>query len=297
MEKTNVLTLVITLVVGVILCGALLGPVINDVTETERTFDNSAYGFYQMKALEVGDLWERSENVWTYNEETIILSDDANVSILVLDNTAFRQNGDVRGTTQTSNNFVNAEVTEEGIVMFNEDKPISFNSGYGAVSEGGDYILKTYTDKAYVLEDTPLWITGVTGFAGAGSAANIICHIEGTIKDGLTITLGPVKNGTTSNLQAGEYTINYSEVPGYNGLYLIEGVSFTITADNTVDEVVTPISVDATYSTFVIPKEVTAERTVHLTDGQNSLIGVIPIMVIVALLMAAVGAIALRRGD
>lgn len=297
MEKTNVLTLIITLVVGVILCGALLGPVINDVTETERTFDNSAYGFYQMKALEVGDLWERSENVWTYNEETITLSDDANVSILVLDNTAFRQNGYVRGTTQTSNNFVNAEVTEEGIVMFNEDKPISFNSGYGAVSEGGDYILKTYTDKAYVLEDTPLWITGVTGFAEAGSSANIICHIEGTIKDGLTITLDPVKNGTTSNLQAGEYTINYSEVPGYNGLYLIESVSFTITADNTVEDVVTPVSVDATYSTFVLPKEVTAERTGHLTDGQNSLIGAIPIMVIVALLMAAVGAIALRRAD
>ena len=42
MEKMNALTLIITLVVGVILTGALLGPVVNDATATEKTFTYTA---------------------------------------------------------------------------------------------------------------------------------------------------------------------------------------------------------------------------------------------------------------
>ena len=41
----------------------------------------------------------------------------------------------------------------------------------------------------------------------------------------------------------------------------------------------------------------TAELANHLTPGQIALLNAIPIMVIVALLMAAVGAVALRRAD
>ena len=43
MEKMNVLTLIITLVVGVILTGALLGPVVSDATKTTETFTNEGY--------------------------------------------------------------------------------------------------------------------------------------------------------------------------------------------------------------------------------------------------------------
>lgn len=296
MEKTNLLTLVITLTVGIILAGSLLMPVVNDATTTENTFDNSAYGYYQMKELEVGDIWQRDGTTWTLNDETITLSDQDNVSILALDNTAVRQNGYLRGTTQSSNNFVSGEVTEEGILMFNEDKPIAYTSGYGATTKG-DYILKTYTDQAYVHGDTLLWVTGATGFPNTSSAANVIIHIEGTIDDGFTITVNPVKNGTTSNYVVGEYTVNYTEVPGYLDLYKITNIQFTLTADNTVDEVTTTVTTNVTYSTFVLPKEITAEKAVHFTDGENALIMALPVLIIIGLVIVALGAIVIKNRD
>lgn len=298
MEKMNVLTLVITLVVGVVLCGAMLVPVINDVTETERTFDNTAYGYYQMKEFEVGDKWERDGTTWTLNGETLTTDASDTVSIIVSNNEVVRQGGSIRGTLFGSNNLTAAEVVTvdsvDKLIFNNGTTPYDYDSGYGATNDG-DYILKTYTDKAYVHGDTNLWATGVTGQAGTDSRGNLIVHIEGTINDGVTITVDKVNNGLSSNIVVSDATINYETVSGYDDLYLIDTITFTITTDYTVDEVTTSITTNATYSTFVLPKEITAERSVHLTDGQNSLIGVIPIMVIVALLMAAIGVITLRR--
>lgn len=294
MDPKRIVALVVGASVMVLIFSALLVPIINDATTTEKTFDNTSYGYYQMKALEVGDIWERNESTWTHNDETLVTQSLGTVSILALDNTAVRQNGQLRGTTQSSNNFVNGEVTEEGILLFNEDKPIPFDSGYGATLDG-DYILKTYSDKAYVNGDTALWVTGVSGFNDLSSNANFIVHIEGTIDDGVTITVTAVKNGTSSNFVVGDYTINYAPVAGYNDLYLIDNITFNVTAYNSEaeDNVTTAVS----YSTFVLPKEVTAELTIHPDSATNALLSAIPIIVMIGIVLAVVGVAIVGRND
>lgn len=294
--NNKLIPIVMTLVVGIILAGSVLMPVLKDATTVHETFDNAPYAYYQMKELEVDDTWTRTDSTWKFNDETLTTASDNKVSVLATDNTAFRQNAYVIGTTQYSTNFVIAEVTAEGIVMFNEDKPISYTSGYGA-TPNGDYILKTYTDKAYVHGDTNLWVTGITGLPGAANTRDMVIHIEGTINDGVTVTGSPIKNGTTDNFASSDVVINYTAVDGFEDLYLIESVTFNFTVDflNGDDPSETK-SGSATYSTFVLPKEITAERTVHLTNGQIALMGAIPVLVIVALLVVAVGVVA-RRND
>lgn len=297
--KTNVLTLIITLVVGVILTGALLGPVISDVSKTSNDFDNSSYAIYNMKELETGDNWTYADSTWSLNGDALTTSGSGSISVIVTDNAVIRQNSQARGTTVNMNGVSDVEiieVTDSNALSINDSTEVAYTAGYGATGEG-QYIMKTYSDKAYVTGDTPIWATGITSLVDGKSKSNMVCHIEGTINDGLTVTVSNVSAGTVSDIVVGEYTLNATKVDGYKDLYLLDNVVFGITANYT--DVDTPVeySINASYSTFILPKTITAELSDHLTPGQISLMGAIPIMVIVALLMTAVGAIALRRND
>lgn len=294
--ENKFIAVAVGLTVGVILLSGFLWPIVSDATATEKTFDNTAYGFYQMREIETGDSWVRDGTTWTLNgDEVTSLSSDA-VSVITTDNVVFRQNGQIRGTTYASNNFTSGTaVDHDGTPAIQiGSNYIDYSVGYTAVDEG-THILKTYTDKAYVNGDTPLWVTGVTGFPNQPSDANVIVHIEGTIDDGLTVTATKVSNGATSNIEVGEYTINYNEVAGYEDLYQITSVVFDITADYTDSDVTTSINTTATYSTFVLPKEVTAEKSWHLDTTQIALVAAIGTLGAIVLIAAAAGSI--RRLD
>lgn len=290
--------LTVGIVVGLVVFSAILMPVVNNATTTENTFDNTAYGYYQMKEFEVGDKWERTGTVWTLNGETLTTDASDTVSIIVSNNEVVRQGGSVRGTLFGSNNLTAAEVitvdSVDKLLFNNGTTPYDYDSGYGATNNG-NYILKTYTDKAYVHGDTNLWATGVTGQVGTDSRGNLIVHIEGTINDGVTITVDKVNNGLSSNIVVGEATINYEAVSGYEDLYLIDTITFTITADYTVDETTTTITTDATYSTFVIPKQVIAEKTVHADAETIAMLETIPILIIAGLIVGIAATVVSRR--
>ena len=87
--RTNVLTLIITLVVGIILTGALLGPVISDATETETTFTNEG-GFFPM-----------SEILATDSESHVLTWDGSNRGVITIDGVSFNAH-DVYGTQALS---------------------------------------------------------------------------------------------------------------------------------------------------------------------------------------------------
>lgn len=287
MESKNLIGMILAVTVGIICIGSVMVPVLTDATTTHTTFDNSEYSFYEMKELEVGDKWVHEGTSWTYDDVEITTGSNDSVSMVVTNDLVIRQSGQIRGATYGSNVTASAEISVADTLLINNSNSVSFTSGYGATNEG-TYILKTYTDSAYVKGDTNLWATGVTSIPGTTSAGNVICHVEGTINDGVTVTVSPISGGATSNIVVGDATINYSPVSGYDNLYLIDNVVFGITADYTVDEVTTEKSTTATYSTFVIPKEVTAEKSVHFGSAENGLILIIPVMMIIAVMMVAV---------
>lgn len=303
MEKMNVLTLIITLVVGVILAGSLLGPVINNVTETERTFDNTDMSIVDMKPFEVGDTWARDSvtGAWSLNGETVSNLNQGAYSAILTETLAGRSNGQFRGVTVTGNMAGASGVVVDETTLTLSGTGLTgsasqtYTQGYG-LTDKGDYVLTKYlTDRgeAYLLDTTEIYATGTTA---GNTVVNVVVHIEGNIKDGVTVTATPLYNtGTNKTTSVDNIVIDCEKVEGYVNLYKFKQITFDITeTDTSTSETET---VSASFSALVMPKTITAELAQHLTPGQNSLIGAIPIMVIVALLMTAVGAIALRRND
>lgn len=310
MEKTNVLTLIITLVVGVILTGALLGPVISDAVETESTFEND--GLFYMTKYSASDsiptvVWDSanphnvtvgedvvglSENntpiAWSY-----IFADTWAVRYLVDNNGTYAQyfgegSGVLLGASTSDNNTLTVSFSEGTATLTNgtTTKTASYEDIF-VISSEGNYVMKNSSEAAKVLVNTDVYVVGRTILTFTSSTPLNI-HFMGSIGGGFgdSEVIYP-----TSGYELSDFTVNAEVVNGYIDLYSLENVSFNIT------ETSSEIQKTATYSQFVVPTEVTAEHSSHLTPGQISLMGAIPIMVIVALLITAVGAIALRRND
>lgn len=287
--NTNVFT---TVIIGVMVSALILVafvPVFNEVSSTTDTFDNSGFARSQMKELADGDSWIRSDGVWYYEDEEVTSGSSGNYSILFTDNMVVREIANVRGinVSYSSNGVTSIDVSDGDTSLeltYNQSTTASyeFSYGYGAVAEG-DYILKTTSSSAYVLKDTTIYLTGITSLTGANTS-EVICTVAGSIEDGFTVSVAPVKNGTATNLTIGEITVNATEVSGYVDLYKLTNITFDIGATYNDEEV----TYNATYSTFVMPKEVTAEKSVHGGSAFNAVIDIIPLVAGVGLLMGAV---------
>lgn len=286
---------IVGIVVAIIVVSIVLIPVTEEVTATEDTFDNSQFARSYMKELEDSDSWTRSDQIWYYEGEKVTENKSGNYSILFTDNAVVREIANVRGTTVSyaSNGVTSLDVTEDDSVLeitYNgTSNTTSFNYGFGAVPEG-NYIMQTTAGGSYVLKDTVMYVTGITNVANNNNS-EVICVISGSIKDGFTVTASPVKNATISDITIGEITVNAVAVDGYVDLYKITNIQFSISATYDGDTV----SYDATYSTFVLPKEVTAEKAIHPDAMTNTIISTIPIFVVLAILMGIVGLMYFNR--
>ena len=315
MEKMNALTLIITLVVGVILTGALLGPVINDATKTTETFTNTGY-------LRLGEISSEDPDTytitWTYeNPHQFIVNDeiytmpDGNTTGSVFPYTMFATDGWGLRYTQTGGNvdlnlygsgensqllwYATTTDTNTVTITINGGTASFVKNGGSAVNmtytnmfipdNDGEFILKKGNSPAYLNSESVIYSTGRTSASFGANAFAININLNGNV-EGVNVNVLAPSGFTSSNV-----VIDSSEVDGYENLYSFNKVTFDITQDST------SITVGATYAQVIVPYQVTAELSEHLTPGQISLMGAIPVMVIVALLMAAVGAIALGRND
>lgn len=309
MEKMNVLTLIITLVVGVILTGALLGPVISDASETERTFTNEGYFTYDAidENTAVVITWDpTTPNKFTIGETAIELpTTTSNLTIVGSDAFTCRYYFNATATgfqtygvggyssynTSNESTPVTLTITSESLVIDGtNDKTYTMGShGFVLNTDGtGELTLKYSNESAYVHMDSEVYLCGTTFVTGSGTNDFVGVFGYGSLDDGLTMSSFYGNTGQNT-VSFGDVTATYSAVNGYIDLYKLDKFEFPLT-QNTA-------TVTAVYSYFVVPTEVTAELSNHLTPGQISLMGAIPVMVIVALLMVAVGAIALRRAD
>ena len=311
MEKMNALTLIITLVVGVILTGALLGPVISDATKTTETFEND--GYFTMSEInadtDITITWDHTKpTVFTVDDTDYEINVPVNrlVSIVGTDSMIIRYVSSTDGSTNrvqaySSQGFIQAGVstgTDMVIELTNDTitvtvgttvKTISITEGY-YIDPDGSWVMKKSDETAYIHKnDSVMIFAGITNM-GEGNG-DVGVYGVGTINDGMGLDVVPTSNSTPT-VTFGDVTFNYNAVNGYNDLVSLSDCNFDITLSGTPDT-----TVSATYSYFIVPAQVTAELSHHLTPGQISLMGAIPVMVIVALLMAAVGAIALRRAD
>ena len=150
------------------------------------------------------------------------------------------------------------------------------------VANDGDYVMKNGSETVYVTGDTTVYAMGLTN---VGTYTSTGIKIEGTIDDGMTWS---VFRGNAEYTFSDE-EIHYTEVGGYIGLYSLESMTATVTAGDQ--------SVDAVYSYFIVPSEISAEKAVHADSSVTSILSVIPVMMVLAILIGAVGMFIKTRRD
>ena len=294
--------------VGVLIFSALLVPIINDATTTEKTFVNDEYYITMDKldsASEHTITWEKDTNTKITVDGKVIEPDWNSITIVAEENNLIRCS---KGTVGYYLNFVgedvptgygssndksvsvtiaNGSITFSGVTSLDTtySATSAFTSGYVInPDDTGDYqyIMKESAANAYVLGDSEIY--GI-GYSSIGGAWNNIFSVSGNIDDGINVTL--VSTTLEGDITLSDPTVTYSEVAGYDDLYQFEKVQFTATYNNT--------NYPLTYSFVIVPAEVTAELAIHPDSATNSILGIIPLIVIVGLIAGIIGAIAIRR--
>ena len=306
--NNKLISIVLTLVVGIILAGSVLVPVLDDATATEKTFDNRDGALFQLEkfdeSTEYSFEWVYTDPTHaTVNNETVTLSratvicatdsflirygqDSSNGYYLQavggsLGSVYGNVNSKTTLTISVSSGTLTATVANEGSSP--TSKTVSITEGYGIVANGG-YVMKASNQTAYVLADSPIMAMGLTSLDGVWSNMfQIVGNVEGVEVTQI--------NPTPATYTISNVAVNVESSASYIDLYELQSITFdaTLVSDNTTVHA-------CTYDYFIVPAEVTAELSEHLTPGQIALMGAIPVLVIVALLVVAVGVVA-RRND
>ena len=305
--------------VGVLVFSALLIPLVNEATATNTTFTND--GYYTMDKLDTDTNatieWSKdSLNILTVNGVDIDMSEFVGVNrtsftIIGSDYLVIRyeKTSDVVAGVQLygtngaylsfhSNTAADAgdKLTisiSEGTITCTTNGTTPLNRSYTITDEGyiinpngtGIFAVMKYADTpAYVLEDSDIKLIGVSV---AGGPNAIVLYGAGTIAGGMEIST-VYKPESITAVSYSNITATDSAVNGYNGLYSLDKYEFTINYDNS--------TYNATYSYFIVPVEVTADKTVTADDSTRAVMGIIPVIVIVGLIAGIVGIVAVRRG-
>ena len=292
--NNKLIPIVMALVVGIILAGSVLMPVLNDATKTSDTFQNSGSGLYAY--ISENDTYTLT---WSYDNPTKVIVNGQELNA-VAGNEALAMGDFCVRMQPTSSGYVQY-IAPSGNVTSNASDSATFSmsyengtltiigksgtetlttDGFYALSPSGNYTMKATTTAAYMNADTPLLVMGITS---VGSQWNTGFMVTGTVTD-YTVEQW---NGTTEFVISDE-TSDITKVDGYKDLYTLKQFQWK------VDNSGTPQTV--TYNYFLVPTTVSGELDNHLNPAEIAIMNAIPVMVIIALLIVAVGVVA-RRND
>ena len=292
--KTNLLTLVVTLTVGIILAGSLLMPVISEATTTERTLTNE--GVYYIQSDNETHTLEFDHGVYTIDGEVVSIPITEQYTFLATDSAIFRSYGQsiqIRGSVSItadscSLTIANGEINGTYTSGDTTDAlALEYTSYVLATNSTEDRVMKSYTSNAYLKGDSVVSGRGVTGLwiDENHTTRYMYILIDGTIDDGLTATVYGRTDFTVSDLE-----FNVTPTEGYEDCYTFGSITFNVTHTSGT---VTPV----TYTAIIVPTSVTAELSQHLSSAEIAIMNAIPVMIIVALVLMAVGALYLKRDD
>lgn len=286
--------------VGIMICAVMIGgsflSIVSSVTAESDTFKN--VGYFDLDKIEnEGEVIVEWTPTAPYevktNGEVVSLDDVPNFSVNIVlgDNWFVRYWNNQGQTTVTVQTFglkapisVNTTTNVESmtitlsnnvatIVAGSESLTYDYTSAYYPVNNGS-YTMKDQNKPVYLLGATELDIIGTSVIGGSGGR---LCTIDGSISNGFTSDVFyPTTGGYTASNTVGAY----SEVDNYVNLYKLDKITFTASKDGT-DETVT-------YSYFVVPSEVTADRTEPMDRTSATLFNVLPIVAVAGLVMAGI---------
>lgn len=296
--------LIVGVVVALVLAGAVL-PVFAETTSATDTFTNE--GYYRMSKTISDDttditlIWDYTKpNTITVNDEDIVINADVTVSLLSDTNFVLRMlvnGGSVVGVQfYTSNggafSATIADSTSMSVVCSSGTATATVGettrtANYDVVyypDSNGDYVMKKGNDKAYMLNDSEFFGCGTTTTTSTNSLGVVI---SGTIEDGADISIWRDLSGTTV-IDTESVNIDYSKVNSYIDLNELSKITFNV---SNVDDVY-----NITYSYFIVPYEVMAEKAIHPDGALSVMLNILPLLAIAGLVTGAVVWFISRKG-
>lgn len=292
MEKTNLLTLVVMLTVGIILAGSLLMPVLSEYTTATQTYYNDGIPYAAPDedthiivissdgaAFTITTDGETCEtpDLTLYGSATIVYCSDISLRLF----TTGEVSGEGKNSLGTVSKFTLGTVdsdTSVTITITGDDA----TSGSYTFSDVRAYIS---TEGAYVLCSTP-----------KVNEDSDIMIIGGTTTKGGIGTYSITGIGTVDDFEA--------KIVRGNGTVEATSVNVTNVDGNlsTVDQIVIDVTYNSndyqtTYTYFLAPHEVTYTPGNYLGANNAALLAAIPILVIVGILMVGVSAIVVKNRD
>lgn len=309
MDVKTIAVSVVSIAIMCLLAVTLLIPVIAESTTTEDTFTNEGYFYMQKISAEDTNTYtltyeyDDTEHslTYTYNGDEIdttgfplnlpltVATDGAEWVVRIGYYSEYvGMQGVGYGFSFGGHNTWNVEITfTEGtataVATNSSDQSSTQTATYTDLwiysPEPTEYVMKKADKPAYMLEDSEFMAVGVTSM----SVWNTGILITGTLDDYTPTIFYPPNLTTTVTNKA----IVDTAIDEYIDLYSLDKLTFTINDGTT--------TVDATYSYFIVPTEVTAERSIHPDANTNALLNLIPLLVIVGIILGTVGFIALRK--
>lgn len=304
--NTKLIPIILTLVVGIILAGSVLMPVIDDAqTDLGNPITLKNDSDIVLKSIDDGDVFKLTStrnadssktDVWTINDKVIsnvsgsslswnvgLISDAMYVRIISTANASSGATTLMSSTTGVEQYI--SPATTEGVYTWTW----TFDNGEMTyIDRYGTEVVASYT-WGYVacpLEDGEYYSAETDGTGICKDASDLI--LCGGYTSGSLDTMYALHKGETYT-SVSDYSMSVNTTTslhdGTTDIYDIT-VSVDIT-DGTDTENFTPYRI-------YLPYEVSG----HATAGASySLLGAIPIMVIIALIMGAVGMVVVKRND
>ena len=291
MENKNLLNLIITLIVGIIITGAVLIPVVNDASQkfesTEKNQENVSV--YMDKVTEFTLYQDHTDYTVYLNGEamdlvggtTIMVSDKVMVNATVVSSSVTTKPtmsiwAPGINTATVGGGGLTSDITvqlENGIISLTYGSPettVTFDVEYAYLSaaESGDYAL---VDAAYVTAAQVNKGDTVTLFAMKGWWSTSYPPVQIIANDGIVTVEGKsyASNDTTTGT---DVTINVEfTTEKYDNL------TITTISENTLSAII-----PATYTAYV-------------NTSISDIMSIIPILVIVGLIVSIVGMFVTRR--
>ena len=301
--------------VVVVVLAAVLMPVLGDASETEKTFTNE--GYYSLTKLdntsEAVLAWDTTNpGQVTVNGVAVSLPTTGRLTLLGSDAICVRYNAgsnaqiQVYGSYSGSQDYKALNVNTGGTmtvtisagvvsVAVNTDAVKNFDLGNDSYliapdNVESDYVavMKITTEQAYLLGDSEIVICGIS--VSNNQTQSIGVFAKGNMEDGITFSTFFIGSSYSGDVTFTDTTTYSSEVSGYDDLYQLEKYTTTINYNNGSTSA-------ATYSYFIVPHEVVAEKSVHLDSNEIAILAAIPALVIVALLIGVLAIFVRSRMD
>lgn len=291
MDTKELTAILVVAMVGCVIVAGFV-PVVGESVSATTTFENDGY-YYMTDLTDQSLSYEFDGTKWTINGEQANIDITDLTTIVAADKEIIRANGYFRGTNNLNATALNITVTANGITgtatVNGSPQTINFNVTvyYCAVTVTTDTVLSKYNVPTYLNEDSQILADGQSAYKSDASA---VFRIEGSIADGFTVT------PALTTISITDVECNYTAVSGYLDLYKVESITFkSVWNAGTPDDTSDDVTLNQTYSSYVVPAKVTAEKTAHADDNTASIISMLPFILIMGVVLMFVGVVLVRR--